>query len=92
MKTLEEILALEDVERKIYYLKKGRKTQLPDREKLYADWDPNKHEIFDKEKYPQIEITIEQEKEEYDEKAGKKVTIPKKTKKVDPNRIALPLE
>lgn len=92
MKTLEEILALEDVERKIYYLKKGRKTQLPDREKLYADWDPNKHEIFDKEKYPQIEITIEQEKEEYDGKAGKKVTIPKKTKKVDPNRIALPLE
>ena len=92
MKTLEEILSLEDVERKIYYLKKGRKTQLPDREKLYADWDPNKHEIFDKEKYPQIEITIEQEKEEYDEKAGKKVTIPKKTKKVDPNRIALPLE
>ena len=92
MKTLEEILALEDVERKIYYLKKGRKTQLPDREKLYADWDPNKHEIFDKEKYSQIEITIEQEKEEYDEKAGKKVTIPKKTKKVDPNRIALPLE
>lgn len=92
MKTLEEILALEDVERKIYYLKKGRKTQLPDRGKLYADWEPNKHEIFDKEKYPQIEITIEQEKEEYDEKAGKKVTIPKKTKKVDPNRIALPLE
>lgn len=92
MKTLEEILSLEDVERKIYYLKKGRKTQLPDREKLYADWDPNKHEIFDKEKYPQIEITIEQEKEEYDEKAGKKVTIPKKIKKVDPNRIALPLE
>lgn len=92
MKTLEEILSLEDVERKIYYLKKGRKTQLPDRGKLYADWDPNKHEIFDKEKYPQIEITIEQEKEEYDEKAGKKVTIPKKTKKVDPNRIALPLE
>ena len=48
MKTLEEILSLEDVERKIYYLKKGRKTQLPDRVKLYADWDPNKHEIFDK--------------------------------------------
>jgi uncharacterized protein YggL (DUF469 family) len=92
MKTLEEILSLEDVERKIYYLKKGRKTQLPDREKLYADWDPNKHEIFDKEKYPQIEITIEQERTEYDEKSGKSATIPAKKKKVDPNRIALPLE
>lgn len=92
MKTLEEILLLEDVNRKIYYLKKGRKTPLPDRDKLYADWDPNRHEIFDKEKYPQIEITIEQEKTEYDEKTGKTTVIPKKTKKVDPNRIALPLE
>lgn len=57
-----------------------------------CDWNPNRHEIFDKEKYPQIEITIEQEKMEYDEKTGKAVTIPKKTKKVEPNRIALPLE
>lgn len=92
MKTLEEILLLEDVDRKIYYLKKGRKTSLPDRDKLYADWDPNRHEIFDKEKYPQIEITIEQEKEVFDEKTGKTTVIPKKTKKVEPNRIALPLE
>lgn len=93
MKTIDEILALEDIDRKIYYLKKGRKTQLPDREKLYADWDPNKHEIImDEEKYPQIEITIEQEKEVFDEKTGKTTVIPKKTKKVDPNRIALPLE
>ena len=93
MKTIDEILALEDIDRKIYYLKKGRKTQLPDREKLYADWDPNGHEIIvDKEKYPQIEITIEQEKEVFDEKTGKTTVIPKKTKKVDPNRIALPLE
>ncbi|WP_106832321.1 phage portal protein [Parabacteroides pacaensis] len=92
MKTIEEILANEDIDRKIYYLKKGRKTQLPDRDKLYADWDPNKHEIFDEEKYPQIEVTIEQEKEVFDEKSGKTTVIPKKTKKVDPNRIALPLE
>ncbi|WP_293666438.1 phage portal protein [uncultured Parabacteroides sp.] len=93
MKTIDEILALEDIDRKIYYLKKGRKTQLPDREKLYADWDPNRHEIIvDKEKYPQIEITIEQEKEVFDEKTGKTTVIPKKTKKVEPNRIALPLE
>lgn len=93
MKTIDEILALEDIDQKIHYLKKGRKTQLPERDKLYADWDPNRHEIIvDKEKYPQIEITIEQEKEVYDEKAGKAITIPKKTKKVEPNRIALPLE
>ena len=91
--TLEEILKLPDVDRKIYYLKKGRKTNLPDCDKLYADWDPNQHEIIvDKVKYPQIEITIEQEKSEYNEETGKTVTIPKKTKKVEPNRISLPLE
>lgn len=84
---------MSDVDRKIYYLKKGRKTNLPDCGKLYADWDPNRHEIIvDKQKYPQIEITIEQEKKEYDEKNGKEVTIPAKTKKVEPNRITLPLE
>lgn len=93
MRTIEEILALEDVDQKIHYLKKGRKTQLPDREKLYSDWDPNRHEIIvDKEKYPQIEITIEQERSDYNEETGKTTVIPKKTKKVEPNRIALPLE
>lgn len=93
MRKIEEILAIEDIDKKVYYLKKGRKTALPDRERLYADWDPNKHEIIvDKEKYPQIEITIEKERDEFDEKAGRSVTIPKKTKKVEPNRIALPLE
>lgn len=93
MKTIDEILALEDVAQKIHYLKKGRKTQLPDREKLYADWDPNRHEIIvDKEKYPQIEITLEKERADYDDNTGKSTTIPAKTKKVEPNRIALPLE
>lgn len=92
MKTLEEILQLEDIDRKIYYLKKGRKTPLPDREKLYADWDPNKHEIFDEEKYPKIKITLEPEKEVFDEQSGKTTRIPEKSKEVSPNRIALPLE
>lgn len=91
--TLAEILALQDVDRKIYYLKKGRKTSIPDSAALYADWDPNRHEIIlDKEKYPQIEITIEQEKSDYNEETGKTTIIPKKIKKVEPNRIALPLE
>ena len=29
MRTLEEILAIPEIERKIYYLKKGRKTEQP---------------------------------------------------------------
>lgn len=91
--TLAEILALEDIDRKIQYLKKGRRTALPEAEKLYSDWNPNQHEIIvDKEKYPPIEVTIDPEKEHFDEKLGKTITIPKRTKKVEPNRIALPLE
>lgn len=93
MRTIEEVLRIEDIDRKITYLKKGRKTELPDAVKLYNDWNPNRHEIItDKEKYPKIKITIEKEKEVYDEKSGKTTTIPKKTKDVEPNRIALPIE
>ena len=38
--SLEEILALPDIGQKISYLKKGRKTELPDRCKLWDDWNP----------------------------------------------------
>ena len=51
---LEEILALPDIGQKINYLKKGRKTELPDRCKLWDDWNPERHEIMvDKKKYPE---------------------------------------
>lgn len=93
MRTIDEVLRIEDIDQKIAYLKKGRKTELPDAVKLYNDWNPNRHEIItDKEKYPKIKITVEKEKEVYDEKTGKTTTIPKKTKDVEPNRIALPIE
>ena len=50
---LEEILALSDIGQKINYLKKGRKTELPDCCKLWDDWNPERHEIMvDKKKYP----------------------------------------
>ena len=50
---LEKILALPDIGQKINYLKKGRKTELPDRCKLWDDWNPERHEIMvDKKKYP----------------------------------------
>ena len=93
MRTIDEVLRIEDIDQKIAYLKKGRKTELPDAVKLYNDWNPNRHEIItDTEKYPKIKITVEKEKEVYDEKTGKITTIPKKTKDVEPNRIALPIE
>lgn len=61
--TLEEILALPDIGQKISYLKKGRKTELPDRCKLWDDWNPERHEIMvDKEKYPDRKV-LEKEAE-----------------------------
>ena len=54
---LEEILALPDIGQKINYLKKGRKTELPDFCKLWDDWNPERHEIMvDKKKYPDRKV------------------------------------
>ena len=57
--TLEEILALPDIGQKISYLKKGRKTELPDRCKLWDDWNPERHEIMVDKKSIRIERFLE---------------------------------
>lgn len=91
--TLDEILMIEDIGTRIEYLKKGRKTEVPDANALYKDWNPNLHEIVtDKEKYPDITITKKQESTVFDEATGKVRTIPAETETVAPNRIALPIE
>ena len=93
MRTLAEVLALQDTDQKIYYLKKARKTDLPDAVKLYNDWNPNRHEIItDEEKYPKIKVTLKPEKKYTDPTTGKEHTEPEQKKLVDPNRIALPIE
>lgn len=91
--TLDEILALSDIGQKINYLKNGRKTPLPNVDKLHAMWDPSQHEIIvDKEKYPKIKITTNKEKKFTDPTTGKEYIEPAQTKEVEPNRIALPIE
>ena len=93
MRDINEVLALQDTDQKIYYLKKGRKTDLPDAVKLYNDWNPNRHEIItDEEKYPKIKVTLKPEKKYTDPTTGKEHTEPEQKKLVDPNRIALPIE
>ena len=93
MRSLAEVLALQDTNQKIYYLKKARKTDLPDAVKLYNDWNPNKHEIItDEEKYPKIKVTLKPEKKCTDPTTGKEHVEPEQKKLVDPNRIALPIE
>ena len=93
MRDINEVLALQDTDQKIYYLKKGRKTDLPDAVKLYNDWNPNRHEIItDEEKYPKIKVTLKPEKKYTDPTTGKEHTESEQKKLVDPNRIALPIE
>ena len=93
MRDINEVLALQDINQKIHYLKKGRKTEIPDAVKLYNDWNPNRHEIItDEEKYPKIKVTLKPEKKYTDPTTGKEHIEPEKKKLVDPNRIALPIE
>jgi len=86
-------MALQDTATKIEYLKRGRRFPLPDRARLWADWQPTLHEIVaDRKKYPQIEVVKSPEKTTYDPDTGKSIHVPKETEKVEPNRIAIPLE
>ena len=78
---LEEILALPDIGQKINYLKKGRKTELPDRCKLWDDWNPERHEIMvDKKKYPDRKVLDKESEKVFDEKTGKTYEIEAKYK------------
>ena len=78
---LEEILALSDIGQKINYLKKGRKTELPDCCKLWDDWNPERHEIMvDKKKYPDRKVLEKEAEKHFDEKTGKTYEIEAKYK------------
>ncbi len=91
--SLEEILALPDIGQKISYLKKGRKTELPDRCKLWDDWNPERHEIMvDKEKYPDRKVLEKEAEKVFDEKSGKTYEIEAQYKTEPVNRISIPLE
>lgn len=90
--TLEEILALEDIDQKIEYLKKGRKTPMPNSNELWDEWNPDRHPIMiNKELFPDREVLIEEKKEGIDTK-GNPIEIPAKYKTEPINRIPLPLE
>lgn len=91
--TIEEILALTDKAQRIEYLKKGRRTEIPDVVRLYNDWNPNKHEIItDNKKYPKIRVVVEKGKEVKSDTTGRMARTDDKVEYKDPNRIALPLE
>lgn len=81
---LEEILALPDIGQKINYLKKGRKTELPDRCKLWDDWNPERHEIMvDEKKYPDRKVL---EKKQRSTSMKKRVRLMKSKQSIRLNR------
>jgi len=93
MNSLEEILALDDINQKIQYLKKGRRTHLPNASALLSDWDSSKHEImWNKVKYPDRKVKTQEEKQIFDEKSGKTRIEPEKVEDSVVNRISIPLE
>lgn len=94
-KNFEEILKIEDIEEKISYLKKGRRTPLPDTVQNFKDWNPKFHAINDESKYPKVKVLIsKEEKKGYEDANGEwhTTTEPAKVELKDPNRIALPIE
>lgn len=91
-KTLQEILAIEDIATKIAYLKKVRRTPVPDTAKNLADWDPEKHDIMNPELYKKIKVLVKMEETKFDTEKGQTTKIPAKYELKEPNRIALPIE
>lgn len=91
--TIEEVLNITDNNQRIEYLKKGRRTPVPDVVRLYNDWNPNKHEIItDHEKYPKIRVVTEKGKEVQSQTSKGKIRTDDKVEWKEPNRIALPIE
>lgn len=91
--TIEEILSLPDIGQKITLLKKGRKTDQPDKSSLWDDWNPERHEIvWNKDKYPDRKILDKEAEIRFDESSGKSVTIEPRYKTEFVNRISIPLE
>lgn len=90
MKTLNEILALPSEDDKIYYLK-NRKTPAPDVHELLKDWDPDRHDVMDKNMRPDSKVVSEDAR--IDSVTGKSIPAKYKRDDVAPtNRIMLPLE
>lgn len=86
--TLEEILAVEDINIKIQLLKKHRTTPLPNVKELRSEWDPDKHEVMNPAIRKKRRVLIS---EPVVSENGK-IIKPAVYQEEDVNRIALPIE
>ncbi len=84
--TIEEINEL-DIPQRIEELKK-RTTDAPNKDDLLSDWDETKHDVMIEEKRPKRRVLVEEEERD----VNGKIIKPAEYKKVEVNRIAIPLE
>ena len=86
--TLEEILAVEDIQTKISLLKAHRGTPLPKVRELRADWDPDQHDVMNPSIRKKRKVLVTEAKYGEDDKIIK----PAVYQEEDVNRVALPIE
>ena len=86
--TIEEILAVEDIQKKISLLKRGRKTPLPKVKELREEWDPDLHDVMNPSIRKPRKVLISEA--EVDEEG--KTIKPARYQEEDVTRIALPIE
>ncbi|MBR5043010.1 MAG: phage portal protein [Bacteroidales bacterium] len=86
--TLEEILAVEDISKKISLLKAHRKTSLPKVKELLDEWDPDRHDVMN----PSIRKKRKVLVSEAEVGENGKIIKPAVYQEEDVNRVALPIE
>ena len=86
--TLEEILAVEDISKKIQLLKAYRKTPLPKVKELRDEWDPDQHDVMNPSIRKKRKVLVKEA--EYGE--DDKIIKPAIYQEEDVNRVALPIE
>ena len=93
VRKIDEILALPDIGQRIAKLKehRGHYTASTPTEDLKT-WDPEKHDIMDKEKFPDEKVLVEKGKAVIDPVTKRQIKTEDKYDTVEINRITLPLE
>lgn len=86
--TLEEILAVEDIQKKISLLKAYRPTPLPKVKELREEWDPDLHDVMNPNIRKKRKVLVSEEQRGEDDRIIK----PAVYQEEDVNRIALPIE
>jgi len=85
--TLEEILAVEDISKKIQLLKAYRKTPLPKVKELRDEWDPDQHDVMNPSIRKKRKVLVKEA--EYGEDDN--IIKPAIYQEEDVNRVALPI-